>query len=463
MGLRKAMEISELGGQFVTTDPDVLEAYRFDKAPFSEAGKPAALARPRHTREVVRVLRFAYEHRIPVVPQGARTGLAGGANAVDGAILLSLERMDRIVGIDEVNYTATVQPGVINSVLSRAVAGKGLFYPPDPGSWESSTIGGNVATNAGGLCCVKYGVTSDFVRALEIVLADGRVLRTGRRTAKGVAGYDLVRLFTGSEGTLGVLTEVTVALRPLAEKPLTAVAFFTTPAAACTAVTEYLGSGRQPSLLEFLDKPTLDAVSAYRDLGFPDGTGGVLIAQSDRGPAAPDDLHAFAEVASGCGATEVLVASDQAEADLLIEARRLVGVAMERLGTGLIDDVCVPRSRLADLAEGIAAIAGKHGVLIPCCAHAGDGNFHPYVVFDATDPESVRRGQAAFAAIMELGLRLGGTITGEHGIGMLKQPWLEAELGDVGVSVHQAVKQAFDPRGILNPGKVVRSGRPTAS
>jgi glycolate oxidase len=449
------MDISELGGQFITTDPDVLEAYRFDLAPFSEAGKPAALARPRQTAEVVEVLRFAYEHRIPVVPQGARTGLAGGANAVDGAILLSLERMDRILRIDEVNHTATVQPGVINSVLSRAVADKGLFYPPDPGSWESSTIGGNVATNAGGLCCVKYGVTGNFVRVLEVVLADGRVLRTGRCTAKGVAGYDLVHLFTGSEGTLGVITEVTVGLRPLAEKPLTAIAFFTTPAAACAAVTGYLGSGRRPSLLEFLDKPTVEAVSAYRDLGFPDGTGAVLIAQSDRGLAAPADLEAFAETARGCGATGVIVASDQTEADLLIEARRLVGVAMARLGTGLVDDVCVPRSRLIDLVEGIAAIAGKYGVQIPCCAHAGDGNFHPYVLFDATDPDSVRRGQAAFAGIMELGLRLGGTITGEHGIGTLKRPWLETELGEVGLAVHQAVKRALDPRGILNPGKVV--------
>ncbi|GLY65926.1 FAD-binding oxidoreductase [Amycolatopsis taiwanensis] len=450
-------KIDELDGEFITTEPDVLAAYRYDQAGFCEAGKPAALARPRHTDDVVKVLRFAHEHRIPVVPQGARTGLAGGANAVDGAILLSLERMDQILDVDEINQTATVQPGVINSVLSRAVADQGLFYPPDPGSWESSTIGGNVATNAGGLCCVKYGVTSDFVRALEVVLADGRVLRTGHRTVKGVAGYDLARLFTGSEGTLGVITEVTVALRPLAEKPLTAIAFFTTSAAACTAVTEYLRGGRRPSVLEFMDKPSVDAVSAYRDLGFPEDVGAVLIAQSDRGAAAPEDLQAFADAARECGATEVIVASDQAEADLLIEARRLVGVAMERLGSRLVDDVCVPRSRLAELIEGIAAIAAEHEVLIPCCGHAGDGNIHPNVVFDAADPDSVRRGQAAFSAVMALGLRLGGTISGEHGVGTLKRSWLETELGEVGVSVHQAVKQAFDPRGILNPGKVIRS------
>ncbi|GAB2975789.1 FAD-binding protein [Amycolatopsis acidiphila] len=441
---------------YVTTDPDVLEAYRSDRAGFVVAGRPAALARPRSTAEVARVLEFAHEHRIPVVPQGARTGMSGGATAVEGAILLSLERMDRILAIDELNHTATVEPGVINAVLSAAVAEKGLFYPPDPGSWQISTIGGNVATNAGGLCCVKYGVTSDFVRELEVVLADGRILRTGRRTAKGVAGYDLVRLFTGSEGTLGVVTEVTVALRSAAERPLTALAFFATPAAACGVVGDYLSSGRRPSVLEFMDSATVDAVSAYRDLGFPDDVGAVLIAQSDRGPAAHDDLDAFAKVAREHGATEVFVATDQAEADLLIEARRLVGDAVGELGDQLVDDVCVPRSRLAELVEGIAAIGHEHGVRIPCCGHAGDGNMHPTVVFDAADPDSVRRGQAAFDAIMQLGLRLGGTITGEHGIGTLKQPWLETELGEVGLSVHQAVKQAFDPRGILNPGKVLR-------
>ena len=448
--------IAELEADFVTTDPDVLAGYRFDQAGFGSAGIPVALARPTSTAEVVQILRVATRYRIPVVPQGARTGLSGGANAVDGAILLSLERMTRILDIDEINHTATVQPGVVNAVLSQAAEDKGLFYPPDPGSWQSSTIGGNVATNAGGLCCVKYGVTSDFVRELEVVLADGRVLRTGRRTAKGVAGYDLVRLFTGSEGTLGVITEVTVALRPVAEAPLTAVAFFAAPPSACRAVTEYLSTGRRPSVLELMDEPTIDAVAAYRDLGFPDDVGAVLIAQSDRGAAAPRDLEVFAEVARSCRATEVLVATDRAEADMLIEARRLAGVAMERLGDRLVDDVCVPRSRLAEFFEGVTAISREHDVLIPTCGHAGDGNMHPNVVFDAADPDSVRRGQAAFDAIMALGLALGGTITGEHGVGMLKQRWLETELGEVGVSVHEAVKRAFDPLGLLNPGKVVR-------
>ncbi|TVT21646.1 FAD-binding oxidoreductase, partial [Amycolatopsis rhizosphaerae] len=268
--------------------------------------------------------------------------------------------------------------------------------------------------------------------------------------------YDLVRLMVGSEGTLGVVTEVTVALRPAAEKPLTALAFFAASRDACTTVSEFLGTGRRPSILEFMDRPAVEAVSAYRDLGFPPGVEAVLVVQSDRGAAAADDLEAFAKVARSCGATEVLVASDPAEGELLIEARRLVGIALEKLGDRLVDDVCVPRSRLAEFVDGVAAIAAEYGVDIPCCGHAGDGNMHPNVVFDGSDPDSVRRGQSAFDAIMALGLRLGGTITGEHGVGMLKRAWLETELGEVGLSVHRAVKLALDPLGILNPGKVVR-------
>jgi glycolate oxidase len=232
------------------------------------------------------VLRTAHEYRVPVVPQAARTGLAGGANAVDGCILLSVARMDRILEIDTVDQVAVVQAGVVNAVFSRAVAEKGLFYPPDPSSWEMSTLGGNAATNAGGLCCVKYGVTGDFVRGLTAVLADGTVLRTGRRTTKGVAGYDLTHLLVGSEGTLGVITEVTLALRPAAEAPLTAVAFFPTATAACRCVTDYMADGTRPSLLELMDRPTLDVVSSYRDLGIPPEAGAVLIAQSDRGDLA---------------------------------------------------------------------------------------------------------------------------------------------------------------------------------
>ncbi|HEX6445591.1 MAG TPA: FAD-linked oxidase C-terminal domain-containing protein [Streptosporangiales bacterium] len=438
----------------VTTDPEILHAYRTDFAPLCESGTPAALVRARTAEDVARVLALADEHRIPVVPQGGRTGLSGGANAVDGCVLLNLERMDEIRAIDATDQIAVVQPGVVNARFSKAVAEQHLFYPPDPASWEASTLGGNAATNAGGLCCVKYGVTADFVRGLEVVLADGRVLRTGRRTVKGVAGYDLTRLFVGSEGTLGVITELTLALVPEAEAPLTAVAFCPDAATACRIVAERMATGPRPSLLELMDRASIEAVTAYRDLGFPRGAEAVLITQSDRGDQAPADLAAFATIARAHGA-EVLVAEDPVEAEMLLESRRLLAHALERLGTFLSDDVCVPRSALADLVTGVAEIARTCGLLVTCSGHAGDGNMHPSVIFDGTDEAQVRRARAAFESVMALGLELGGTITGEHGVGTLKADWLARELGGVGLDVHRGIKQLFDPHGILNPGKVL--------
>jgi glycolate oxidase len=450
---------AELGPGVVLTDADVLRTFSTDAARFCPTGTAAGLVRVRSTAEVSTVMRLASQHRVPVVPQGARTGLAGGANAVDGCLLLSLERMDQILAIDSGEQIAVVQPGVVNSTLSAAVAEQGLYYPPDPASWESSTIGGNVATNAGGLCCVKYGVTGDWVRALEVVLADGSVLRTGRATAKGVAGYDLTHLFVGSEGTLGVVTEATLALRPQASTPLTAAAIFTDVAAACTAVNDYMSSGVRPSLLELMDGPTIKLVSAYRELGFPSDTEAVLIAQSDDECRAAADLDAFAEVCRRLGAGEIVVAEDPAEGDLLIEARRLVGPAHESVGAELLDDVCVPRSRLADLLRGVAQIGQQYAVLVTCAGHAGDGNMHPAVVFDPADEDMATRAAQAFGAIMRLGLDLGGTITGEHGVGLLKRAWLETELGEVALATHRSIKAALDPLNLLNPGKVLSMGR----
>jgi glycolate oxidase len=443
-----------LSPRSLTTDPDVLSAHSRDHAPFCPAGTPVALVRAADTAEVSATLRIAGEHRIPVVPQGARTGLAGGANAVDGCVLLSTERMDRILDIDTTNLVGRVQAGVVNAVFSRAVAEHGLFYPPDPASWQMSTLGGNAATNAGGLCCVKYGVTADFVRGLEVVLADGTVLRTGRSTAKGVAGYDLTRLFVGSEGTLGVITELVLALRPATQAPLTAVAFFPDIAGACATVTAFLAEGARPSMLELMDRPSIDAVRRYRDLGFPDHAGAMLLAQSDRGAEAGAELARFAEVATRHGG-EPMIATDPVEADLLWEARRSVGLAVDSLGAYLSEDVCVPRSALVDLVRGIAEIAAAHRLLITCTGHAGDGNMHPNVVFDPANPDEVTRAHLAFDAVMRLGLRLGGTITGEHGVGTLKRDWLGRELGRDSLAVHHGIKRLFDPAGILNPGKVL--------
>jgi glycolate oxidase len=319
-----------------------------------------------------------------------------------------------------------------------------------------STIGGNIATNAGGLCCVKYGVTSDFVRAVEVVLASGEVVRTGRRAAKGVAGYDLTRLIVGSEGTLGVVTEATLALRPAPEAALTAAATFRSIEDGIAAAAAVMASGLRPSLLEFLDQPTLRAIQDYRDMGLPEDVGSMLLAQSDRGPRAAEDVARIAAICVEHGAIEVAEASDVEESRMLLEARRLVNSALEPLGTTLIDDVSVPRSQLVALLRGIAEIGAKYQVLICCPGHVGDGNMHPTVVFDRNDAEAETRALDAFGAVMELGLRLGGTITGEHGIGTLKAQWLETELGPVGLELHRRVKQAFDPDNLLNPGKVLR-------
>jgi glycolate oxidase len=439
----------------VLTDQASTEAYRHDEANFCPSGMPLAVVHPTNTEQVQHVLRVASAHRVPVVPQGSRTGLSGAANAVDGGIVLSLTKMDRIVEINPVDQVAVVEPGVLNAVLSRAVLEQGLYYPPDPSSWELSTIGGNLATNAGGLCCVKYGVTTDFVRALEVVTASGEILRTGRRTAKGVAGYDLTRLIVGSEGTLGVITQATLGLKPAPEAALTMAAAFASAGDALTAVTRIMAAGLQPSMCEFLDGVTVRAIQDYRDMGLPTGAGALLLTQSDRGPRAAADVEAMGAICTELGALDVAVASDATESAMLMEARRIVHFAVEKLGSTLIDDVAVPRSRLVELLEGITAIAEENGVTVSCPGHVGDGNMHPTVIFDRGDPAAVERAQRAFDAIMRLGLALGGTITGEHGVGVLKRDWLATELGELSTRLHHDIKKAFDPLGILNPGKVL--------
>ncbi|MBB5870654.1 glycolate oxidase [Allocatelliglobosispora scoriae] len=445
----------------VITDPDQLTSFRRDEADLVDDGMPLAVVRPRSTAEVGVAVRIAAARGVAIVPQGARTGLAGAANAVDGCLILSMTGMDEILEIDAVNRIAVVQPGVVNAALSRACLAQGLHYPPDPGSWESSTIGGNAATNAGGMCCVKYGVTTGYVIGLEVVLADGEVLRTGRRTPKGVAGYDLTSLFVGSEGTLGVITEITLALRPAPPQALSLVAVFPTTAQAGAAVNEIMASGASPSLLELLDRVHLRAIEAYRPMGLDTDAAAILLAACDSAQAGAE-LDAIAALAGRAGATEVFRATDPDEAAALLTARRLAHPAMEMLATShyargglIIDDIAVPRSRLAELLDGIDAIAARHDVIVGVVGHAGDGNLHPNIVVDRGDPASVARGQTVFDEIMELGLALGGTCTGEHGVGLLKRDWLARELGPIGMRVHQSIKTALDPAGIMNPGKVL--------
>jgi glycolate oxidase len=293
------------------------------------------------------------------------------------------------------------------------------------------------------------------VLGLEVVLASGEVLRTGRRTVKGVAGYDLTRLFVGSEGTLGVITEATLMLRPATARPQTAAALFATVRAAADTVAAVVASGAVPSLLEIMDQTSVRAANDLLRSDLPQDCAAMLIWQSDAGgETARQEVSAITAIAQACGASEVVVADDPAEGDLLLAARRSVLTALDRWGTTLIDDVCVPRSRLGDLLEGVQRLAVRHGLLIAVVGHAGDGNMHPTVVFDAADSDAARRAQLAFGEIMDLGLALGGTITGEHGVGVLKKEWLAREVGPVSLAVHRAVKQALDPAGILNPGKV---------
>ncbi|MGW9304056.1 FAD-binding oxidoreductase [Streptomyces cyaneofuscatus] len=443
-----------LPAEALITDPDVTASYAHDMASFCEAGTPAVVVLPRTVEQVQHVMRTATELRVPVVPQGARTGLSGAANASDGCIVLSLVRMDRILEISPVDRIAVVEPGVINAVLSRAVNEHGLYYPPDPSSWETCTIGGNIGTASGGLCCVKYGVTAEYVLGLDVVLADGRLLTTGRRTAKGVAGYDLTRLFVGSEGSLGIVVQAVLALKPQPPQQLVLAAEFPSAAAACDAVCRIMERGHTPSLLELMDRTTVRAVNALASMGLPETTEALLLCAFDT-PDPAADLAAVGALCTAAGATEVVPADNPAESELLLQARRMSLTALEAVKSAtMIDDVCVPRSRLGEMLAGTAAIAERYDLTIGVCSHAGDGNTHPVVCFDHTDPDESRRARESFDAIMALGLELGGTITGEHGVGVLKKEWLARELGETGIELQRGIKAAFDPLGLLNPGKL---------
>ena len=446
--------IDELGAGVVVTDPEILASYRHDRAMDPDAGMPLALVRPTSTEQVQAVLRWASAHRVPVVPRGAGTGLSGGASAVDGGIVLSTEKM-REITVDPVTRTAVAQPGLLNVEVKKAVAAKGLWYPPDPSSWEICSIGGNVATNAGGLCCVKYGVTTDYVLGLQVVLADGTAVRLGGPRLKDVAGLSLTKLFVGSEGTLGVVTEVTLRLLPPQATTATVVATFDSVEAATSSVVRITGKIR-PSMLEFMDAVAINAVEDKLRMGLDRNAAAMMVAASDdRGPAGAQDAEFMAQVFNDAGATECFSTDDPVEGEAFVAARRLAIPAVEAKGSLLLEDVGVPLPKLADLVGGVAKIAADAGLMISVIAHAGDGNTHPLIVYDASDAAMTARANKAFGDIMDLAIALGGTITGEHGVGRLKKPWLAGQLGPEAMDLNRRIKMALDPDGILNPGALI--------
>lgn len=440
----------------VVTDPDAMAGYLHDEAEWAPYEPPLAVVRPRSTAEVQEVVRFCLTHRVPLVPRGAGTGLSGGANATAGSVVISLAAMADILEVDGAERLAVVQPGVVNDDLRARCAEHGLWYPPDPASAPWSTIGGNVATNAGGVCCVKYGVTGDYVLGMQVVTGRGDVVRLGRRTAKGVAGYDLCALMVGSEGTLGVVTEVTLRLRSQRQPERTVAGYFDSVVDAGRAVSLVSAAGVVPSALELVDKHCLEAVDAWKQMGLSVEANVVLLGRTDT-PGATGE-HEAAEMLR-CfeqgGATWAAQSSDQQEADALFAARRLAYPALERLGPVLTEDVCVPVAAVPEMLARIEKAALTHDTQIANIAHAGDGNLHPLLITPIADVAARKRAQAAFEMIISDALDLGGTVTGEHGIGQLKRAGLERELSAPVVEMHHAVKNALDPYQILNPGKAI--------
>ena len=438
------------------TDAIDRESYRSDETAYLHAGLPRAVALPTTAEQVAELVRICAEQRVPIVPRGAGSGLSGGSAGIDGALTIAFTQMNRIVEIDRANLVAVVQPGVINAALKAAVAEVGLFYPPDPASYEICSIGGNLGTNAGGLCCVKYGQTRESVLSLEVVMADGSIIRTGGRNLKDVAGYSLTHLIVGSQGTLGLITEATLRLRPAPPPRSTMLAFFPTLDGAGEAVAGMAAAGLAPVTLELLDRFTIAAVDDMHGLGLDRTAAAMLMVESDMPGAAAGDELARAEVACRvAGATDVIRAADAQEADLLRQARRAAHYALERLGEVRMEDVGVPRSRVPDMLRAIERIAARHQVRIGTFGHAGDGNLHPDLVFERGDPRAAALTKLVQADLYRAALELGGTVTGEHGIGAARRDWLEVQRGADAVRFMRAIKTALDPLGILNPGRVV--------
>ena len=444
----------------VLTKPDELACYGFDAAADGPTGtmerRPAVIVFPRTTQEVSRVVEIAGRHDVAVFTRGAGTNLSGGSTPFAGGLVLCMLEMRRILDLDTVNLTATVQPGVIVKELDDAAAAHGLMYAPDPGSMATATMGGSVAECSGGLRGLKYGVTKDYVMGLEVVLADGRVLRCGGKTVKNVTGYDLVKLMVGSEGTLGIVTEIIVKLLPRPEAVRSMTAAFASKRAAAQCGIDIVAAGVIPATLEYLDRMTIEAVEAFTHVGLPMDAEALLLIEVDGIPEVVAREAEVVEATCAAHGGSVRVAQTVGERDDLWAARRAALPALARLRpTTIVEDATVPRGELVRMLELVDDIAARHGLTIGVVGHAGDGNLHPTILTDKRDPAEMARVQAGIDELFAGALKLGGTLSGEHGIGTSKQRYLPWEIGEVGVEITERIKRALDPRDLLNPGKVV--------
>lgn len=437
--------------RLATTDPAETARAAVDRSGYDPGGVPDGVVYAETLDDVVQALRLATLHRVPIVPRGAGTGLAGGASATAGSVVLDVSRMNHILSIDPDEQLAVVEPGVLNAEVNAAAAEYGLFYAPDPASTAICSIGGNVATNAGGMWCAKYGVTREAVLSLLVVLADGRIVKTGRNTIKGVSGYDLNSLMVGSEGTLGIVVQATLRLRPKPLHTATVAAYFADAASAAQAASAIIAARIQPAILEFIDGGTLAAVDSMMGTDHGSRGGAVLLAQTD-GHGALLEQRVLVDAITPF-ALSIEQTDDAGRAAELVAARRNAIPALQELGRVSIGDIGVPRKRLAEAVDGLAEISRRTGVKIFVVAHAADGNLHPMVVVG--HDESITEGPAkvALGEMFHLARRLGGTLTGEHGIGLLKKDWLEEEVGSLSLELQHKIKAVFDPLGILNPGK----------
>ncbi|GAB7388863.1 glycolate oxidase subunit GlcD [Bacillaceae bacterium] len=434
---------------------EALLTYSYDATPMYQA-MPDAVVFPGSTEEVSAIMKVAGKYKIPIVGRGAGSNLSAGTVPVHGGIVMVMTRMNKLLEIDEENLTATFEPGLVTKTLHQQVEARGLFYPPDPGSMVVSTLGGNIAECAGGLRGLKYGTTKDYVIGLEAVLPSGEVLTTGGKLTKDVAGYDLTKLLVGSEGTLAIITKATVKLLPLPESKRVMLAMFRDMHAAARTVSRIIAAKIIPSTLEFLDNATIRVVEDYARIGLPRDMEAILLIEQD-GPEAvvERDLQKIAAICREEKAAEIKVAQSEEEGAELMTARRSALSALARLKpTTILEDATVPRARIAEMVEQINRIAQKYGVTICTFGHAGDGNLHPTCMTDARDKEEIARVEEAFAEIFAAAIRLGGTITGEHGVGLAKAPYLEWKVGKTGVEVMRGIKRAFDPDNIMNPGKL---------